>query len=128
MDPQPVPHACCCGSEADAPSVLACPACGQPGRPVPVGTLRALLDQQWDEGVAEGPWRFCDGPTCEVVYFGAEAAQVIRKDRLRVRVGIKETEAPRPLCYCFGHSEESLRTEWQATGRLDSVEAIRGAS
>ncbi len=34
---------------------------------------------------------------------------------------------PHALCYCFGHSEESLRAEWQATGRLDSVEAIRAA-
>lgn len=31
------------------------------------------------------------------------------------------------LCYCFGHSLESLRAEWEATGRLDSVEAIRTA-
>ena len=31
------------------------------------------------------------------------------------------------LCYCFGHSVESLRTEWATTGRLDSVEAIRTA-
>lgn len=31
------------------------------------------------------------------------------------------------LCYCFGHSWESLKAEWAATGRLDSVEAIRAA-
>ena len=39
-------------------------------------------------------------------------------------------EAAKPtglLCYCFGHSLESLRAEWEATGRLDSVEAIRTA-
>jgi hypothetical protein len=47
----------------------------------------------------------------------------------------RETAAPAPkesepaglLCYCFGHSLESLRTEWEATGRLDSVDAIRTA-
>lgn len=78
MDPQPGSHACCGGSEADAPTVFACPACGQPGRPVPVGTLRALLNLRRDERIPEDPWRFGDGPTCGVVYFGVEAAQAIR--------------------------------------------------
>jgi hypothetical protein len=39
-------------------------------------------------------------------------------------------EASKPtdlLCYCFGYSQESLKAEWVATGRLDSVEAIRAA-
>ena len=39
----------------------------------------------------------------------------------------KGVEASPLLCYCFGHSLESLRAEWEATGRLDSVEAIRSA-
>jgi hypothetical protein len=39
----------------------------------------------------------------------------------------KKPEATQLLCYCFGHSLESLRMEWEATGRLDSVEAIRTA-
>ncbi len=39
----------------------------------------------------------------------------------------KRAEATPLLCYCFGHSLESLRAEWEATGRLDSVEAIRSA-
>lgn len=39
----------------------------------------------------------------------------------------KEVEATPLLCYCFGHSLESLRAEWKANGRLDSVVAIRTA-
>jgi len=44
--------------------------------------------------------------------------------------GTAAPRAPKPtglLCYCFGHSPESLKAEWVATGRLDSVEAIRTA-
>lgn len=127
MGQGPASRACCCGSGAGVPAAFVCPACGQPGRSVSIGTLRALLDPRWGDAVTEGPWRFCDRPACEVVYFGAEAAPVFRKNQLTVRVGIKETAPPHPLCYCFGHSEESLRAEWQATGRLDSVEALRAA-
>ena len=39
----------------------------------------------------------------------------------------KAVETAHLLCFCFGHSLESLRAEWAATGRMDSVEAIRTA-
>ncbi len=90
-------------------------------------TLKALLEVSARTEVDAGPWRFCGAPACDLVYFNPVTGRAFRKDRLTVRVGAKETEAPRPLCYCFGHSLESLRTEWATTGRLDSVEAIRAA-
>jgi hypothetical protein len=121
------PHGCCCTHE-DTPltsAVLACPACGGNGRAVEVRTLRALLEPRWSEGLPEGPWRFCDSPACTVVYFGP--AHTFHTHQLTVRVGLKETEPPRTLCYCFGHTEERLRAQWQATGRLDAIEEIRAA-
>ena len=118
------PQCRCCGGETPA-EALPCPGCGQTGRTVEARTLRALLAPRWAGEVPEGPWRFCASPACDFVYFGPGGSY--RKDQLRVRVGLKETEAPRPLCYCFGHSEESLRAQWQATGRLDAVAAIRAA-
>ena len=121
------PHCGCCGGGEAPTEAAACPACGQPGRSVPLRTLQALLAHHSDVALPEGPWRFCDSPACEVVYFGDRAAPVFRKNQLTVRVGIKETAPPHPLCYCFGHSEESLRAEWQATGRLESVESLRVA-
>jgi hypothetical protein len=89
--------------------------------------MRALLDPRAGATLIEGTWRFCESPDCEVVYFNLDMGQTFLKHQLTVRVGIKEIEAPRPLCYCFGHSVESLQAEWEATGRLDSVEAIRAA-
>ena len=41
-----------------------------------------------------------------------------------VRVGLKETEPPVPLCYCFGHTAESVRDEIVATGRSTVPERI----
>ncbi len=118
------PRCDCCG-EVPAAEAAPCPGCGGAGRVVGTPTLRALLAPRWAGEVPRGPWRFCASPACDLVYFGP--AGTYRKDQLRVRVGLKETEAPRPLCYCFGHSAESLRADWQATGRLDAVEEIRAA-
>ena len=118
------PTCSCCGGAEEAPAAPPCPGCGQAGRPVQALTLKALLAPPLGEALGAGPWSFCATPACAVVYFD-EAGHAFRKDQLRVRVGLKETEAPRPLCYCFGLSEEGLRAEWAATGRLDSVAALR---
>ena len=126
MGEAPRPHCCCASEDTPAPTApLACPACGGAGRAVEAPTLRALLQAPWAADMGVGPWRFCDNPACDLVYFGAGGTY--RRNQLRVRVGIKETEAPRPLCYCFGHSVESLRDQWQATGRLDALEDVRAA-
>ena len=105
-----------------------CPGCGQAGRSVQARTLEALLAPPLGENLGEapdaGPWSFCANPACAVVYFDG-TGHAFRKDQVRVRVGLKETEAPRPICYCFGHDEAGLQAEWAVTGRLDSVEALR---
>jgi hypothetical protein len=62
-----------------------------------------------------------------VVYFDPEIGEVFGKAQLSVRVGFKETEAPRPLCYCFDHSWESLQQEWLATGQSTALATIRAA-
>lgn len=46
------------------------------------------------------------------------------KDALIVRVGIKEASAPRPVCYCFGHSVESIEDEINRTGKSTTVNEI----
>jgi hypothetical protein len=59
------------------------------------------------------------------VYFGSDGLQVFTKDDVVLRIGVKETQPPRPLCYCFGHSYESLRDEWIATGRITAIGSVR---
>ncbi len=40
----------------------------------------------------------------------------LRKPDVRVRVGLKETEDPVPICYCFGFTEAMAVEEIRATG------------
>ncbi len=103
-----------------------CPSSGQSGRAVALVTLERLLLPGRVAGVAGRDWLFCDSPDCDVVYFtegdcdasgvsGVSGATRVRAD-LSVRVGVKERQAPRPLCYCFGHTAESIRAEFERTG------------
>lgn len=100
-----------------------CPVAGKRGKPVTLLTLRSLVLPEF-VAVAEGrEWFFCDRPDCEVVYFTHDG-RMLEKNALRVRVGLKEKEAPRPVCYCFGHSVESIRQEIEKTGRSTVVASI----
>jgi hypothetical protein len=50
---------------------------------------------------------------------------VFTKPDLKVRVGIKETDDPIPLCYCFDHSREDIRRDIEATGKTSVLEEIK---
>lgn len=106
-----------------------CPCCGAAGQPVRPLTLRALLKPESAAQVKEdGGYffcgSFCGAAACDVVYF-APGSQVFLKDDLIVRVGSKESAPPRPLCYCFGHTMESVAAEIERAGRSTVIADIR---
>jgi hypothetical protein len=68
-------------------------------------------------------YSFCRTPGCEVVYFSDQA--VFNKPDLKVRVGIKETADPIPLCYCFDYSREDVRRDIESTGSTTVLEEIK---
>jgi len=70
-------------------------------------------------------YRFCAVPGCDVVYFAEDGSHVLTRSDLVVRVGIKETEAPRPICYCLGYSVEDMIEEIRLTGRTTVPDRIR---
>ncbi|WP_157492384.1 putative iron-sulfur cluster-binding metallochaperone [Geothrix fermentans] len=114
-----------CSIPAASKEASACPVCGTSGRPVRPLTLRSLLQPPLRPRVRdEETYRFCPSPDCDLVYHGANGARFTRQD-LTVRVGLKERSSPRPLCYCFGHSAESIQEEWTRTGNTTVVEAIK---
>ena len=104
---------------------LPCPRCGTPGKPVERITLGALLKPEARPRIPSGErfW-FCASPVCEVVYFDAGGA-VFTKPDLSVRVGIKEPEDPKPLCYCFGFTEANILEDMKRNGRPTIPDVIK---
>lgn len=117
-------HACCT-PVAKPKAAASCPACGTEGKPVGPVTLRSLLQPHLRPQVRDEGYRFCASPGCALVYYSADGAQTFSRADLTVRVGVKETGAPRPLCYCFGHSAESIREEWVQTGKSTAMASIK---
>lgn len=110
-------HICC---QPRAAGQLACPGCRTVGKPVSRATIARFVDAEALASLGSGEPRFCPHPRCAVAYY-APLGAAIPKDRLSVRIGLKETEAPRTVCYCFDHTVESLAEEFEAKGSVSAV-------
>lgn len=105
--------------------IIACPECGRQARPVDSITLKALLRPNALARLEVGAaYHFCATPACVVVYFAAQAQSIYHKEDLEVRVGLKETQDPIPLCYCFGHTRASIEEEIAREGKSTATETI----
>lgn len=101
-----------------------CRRCGGKGRRVLRKTMESLLKPEALSRLLGDSYYFDRTPECEVVYFSNETPSYFLKNDLTVRVGRKETESPISLCYCFGHTEESVREEIETTDRSTVAERI----
>lgn len=99
-----------------------CPSCRKKGKSVPVLTVKSLV-RDHTRVLASVSYSFCRTADCEVVYFSNQAA--FTKPDLKVRVGIKETADPIPLCYCFDYSREDICRDIEATGETSVLEEIK---
>lgn len=115
----------CCADRCEGPAATvqagACPQCGKKGKPVPTLTVKSLVKDH--NRVSPAAYLFCRTADCEVVYFSENG--LFRKAGLKVRVGIKETEDPVPLCYCFDYSHADIRREVEEHGSTDIAERIK---
>lgn len=94
----------------------ACTNCKGSSRPVTLKTVLLMLKPERFDKVGESEYRFCSAPDCRVVYFTEGAGAAFTTDDVRVRVGLKVTADPIPLCYCFGFDEADARSEISVTG------------
>ena len=88
-------------------------------------TLEHLLLDPLVREIGRGTYFFCGTPECDTVYFSPSSAKTFLKRDLKVRVGIKETEDPIPICYCFSHSRASAWQEIEQAGTSSIVESIK---
>src|SRR6266571_1957453 len=93
-----------------------CESCGGQSRPVSRKTVLLMIKPHLPEQAMTATYSFCAARECPVVYFEEQGSHKFTIDDLRVRVGIKESGEPIPLCYCFGFDESHIRDEISKTG------------
>jgi len=117
----------CCSVNANAetaPAVMACPVSGSRSKQVDMLTVRSLV-RHLPLGMPGTQYYFCEAPDCDLVYFPFDRqAPRFRRSDLSVRVGIKESLDPIPVCYCFGFSRQNIQSEITETGRSTIADRI----
>jgi len=96
------------------------------GKPVPRDTVARFVSPEALTTLGEAEPRFCPRPDCPVAYY-APLGEPVLKERLSVRLGMKEQDGPRPICYCFGHTQESLAAEWAEKHSVSAVMDVMAA-
>ena len=107
---------CWCPGKTDEASTSRCAVSGSPGVAVDRLTVKALLTEYALRRLYPGEYRFCPDAGCAVVYFTADGRQFTTAE-VRVPVWQKLPFGERPICYCFGESEASIRSEFESAGR-----------
>src|SRR5579859_3897863 len=111
---------CCAQKPMAGPGVITCARCGGIGRPVSTLTIEHMVKPQFLASASKPGFRFCASPECDVVYFHPDGQQLCKAD-LQLRVGLKETEEPAPLCYCFGPIWSSSETFASMRSDLETI-------
>lgn len=102
-----------------------CRVCEQKARQVRRLTMEHLLKEPALAHLTDRSYYFCATPTCSVVYFSNEADSYFHKSDVKVRVGLKETEDPIPVCYCFDFTEKMVLDEIREKGYSTIIDTIR---
>ncbi|MCX9013339.1 MAG: hypothetical protein OIN89_00835 [Candidatus Methanoperedens sp.] len=115
----------CCEIDETKDCTSACKECGSAGKPVMEITLGSMVKEPVLEAIKNPDgFHFCETPSCEVVYFNNEQQVYLHKQDVKARVGIKETESPVPVCYCFGWTQERIFEEIKQHGKSTAVQEI----
>ena len=115
---------CCAIPNHSDKKLTICSVCCQKGLAVLRTTPEHLLRVNRVTDLLDTQYFFCPNRTCEVIYFSKETNQIFTKKDLRVRVGIKETEDPIPICYCFDYTRERIFDEIRTTGESTALSFI----
>ncbi len=116
---------CCDQLASQHLNALVCPGNGKKGQSVDVKTLQHLITPERRSEIKDADYYFCKSPDCDTVYYHPASGQCFEKNDLTVRVGLKETEDPVWLCYCFNLSKKMIQEEIKRTGQSASGDRIR---
>ncbi len=103
---------------------ITCPSCGQKGKAVNTGTVKALLSVSLHAVSETSPYRFCRTADCSVVYYNEEG-EIFNQEQMRERVHQKHPSAADVfVCYCYRHTPQSIRDELTSAGKTTVIAAV----
>jgi copper chaperone CopZ len=110
-------------AQADKSSRQACKVCGKVGKRVLPVTMATHIAAEHCSLINEG-YFFCFTPSCPIIYYNNVNDVYFSKFDVKIRFGPKESNPPRPICYCLQVTEEQIENEILSKGCCYSLEDI----
>lgn len=103
-----------------------CPKCSNIGIIVELITPKSLLKDDYKIQVrAESIYKFCKYSNCDVAYFTKDLTHYFLIDQLKEKVTLKDQGLDVLVCFCFGHTRQSILSELQMTGETKVLEDVK---
>jgi hypothetical protein len=103
-----------------------CPKCGDKGTTVDLITPQSLLNEDKKEKIRPNlDYKYCKNAECEVAYFTKDDDHFFLIHDLKEKATVKDKGLDVKVCYCFGHSRQSVLSELKATGNSTVLESIK---
>lgn len=93
-----------------------CTSCGHVGQIVGAAPVRPHLAEAVD-----GDWQYCANTQCQVIYH--LGADIVVADSVVTQVGLKATDQPTPVCFCFAHTAGALSEDLAAHDGVSEIKA-----
>lgn len=115
----------CCGPKLVCKKEDKCPGCNDNGATVDIITVKKFVNDYQENMFLKEDYKFCSNPSCNIVYFSKGNAHFFHKQQLKEKVTLKEKDLEVKICYCFGHTKQSVLNEIKSTGDTSVLNDIK---
>lgn len=109
----------CCNTEPIKKNTdVLCPKCNWEGIVVQPITPKNLIKDDVNHQVrADFTYKYCKNENCDTSYFTEDKSHYFTINDLKERPTLKDKGLDVKVCYCFGHTRQSVLSELKATGQ-----------
>lgn len=117
----------CCSTEHRKKNTdVVCPKCNRDGILVQPITPKSLIKEAVNHQVRPDlTYKYCKNESCDISYFTEDRSHYFTINDLKERPTLKDNGLEVKVCYCFGHTRQSVLSELKATGQSTVLEEIK---
>lgn len=117
---------CCNVEHKNKDTTFVCPRCQEGGILVNLATPENLLKESVKTQLRlNHVYKFCKNSSCSISYFTEDKSHYFAVEDLKEKATLKDKGMDVKVCYCFGHTRQSVLSELQSAQKSTVIENIK---